>query len=54
MDEGKLMLLLQLVSYLGQSFEVFKKAYEASDKEKFDEAKKSMLEAQKKAEFLLK
>jgi len=54
MDEGKLMLLLQLATYLGQGFEILKKTYNSSDKEKFDEVKKGLLEAQKKIDYILK
>ncbi len=54
MDSGKITLLQQLVAGLRDNFVIFEKAYHESDKEKYDRAKKIILELQYKIDFLLK
>ncbi len=54
MEGNQLMLMLQLVNKLDESAKDFEKAYNSSDKEKFDLLKKTILELQKKIEFILK
>jgi hypothetical protein len=54
MESGKITLLMQLVGRLKENFDIFKKAYENSDKENFDISKKAILETQEKINFLIK
>lgn len=44
---------MQLASNISESFNKLEKAYESSDKQSFDFAKKAMLESQKKINILL-
>jgi hypothetical protein len=53
MDSGKIILLAQLINNLKENFVIFEKAYNESDKEKFDESKKIILELQHKIDFLM-
>ena len=54
MEEGKLLLLVQLVNSLESNFVNFQKSYDKSDKEAFDFSKSAILEIQKKIEGLIK
>jgi hypothetical protein len=46
MDEGKIMLLMQLIKALEDNFIIFEKAYGDSDKEDFENSKKALLDLQ--------
>lgn len=54
MENNAIMLLSQLVNMLGDNFNEFERAYNASDKEKFEKQKKIVLEMQGKIASLLK
>lgn len=54
MKENRIMLLSQLVNGLNESFQKFEKAYTNSNKEDFDSSQKTLLELQKKIEYILK
>jgi len=54
MEEGKIMLMFQLVNNLEENFYNFNNAYNQQDKEKFDKFKKAVLEAQRRIDYLLK
>jgi len=53
MDENKVLLLLQLVNNLDNIYLDLEKAYNSSDKPRFDKSKKAVLELQSKLNFLL-
>lgn len=52
MEINQVMLLLQISNQLKENFEIFEKAYNEQDKEKFDSSKKLILELQKKINIL--
>ncbi len=54
MEFKDLPLLFQLINGLEDSYEAFAKAYNSSDKVKFDSAKEALLEFQKKIDLTLK
>lgn len=54
MDENKILLLSQLFNILSQNVTEMESAYADSNKEKFDNAREIVLEAQKKIAFILK
>jgi hypothetical protein len=53
MEESKILILLQLVRTLDENFLIFEKAYNTSDKEKFDSSKNAILDFQRKINFLI-
>jgi hypothetical protein len=54
MEEGKLMLLTQLVNTIESNFNALEKAYDNSDKEKFDLSSSAILELSSKINSVLK
>jgi hypothetical protein len=54
MDEGRLMLLAQLVNSLETNFNSLDVAYRDSDKEKFDLSSSAILEIQQKINSIFK
>lgn len=54
MEEGKLMLLTQLVNSIESNFNSLEKAYNDSDKEKFDLSGSAVLELSNKINSVLK
>jgi hypothetical protein len=54
METSKIMLLLQLAQNLDNKFSILEEAYKDSDREKFDLAKKSIIDLNNKINFLLK
>jgi hypothetical protein len=54
MEGGKIIILAQLINTLRENYAVLKSSYNESNKEKFEQVKKIILELQSKIEFLLK
>ena len=54
MEFRDLSLLFQLINGLEDSYSEFVKAYDTSDKEKFDLAKEALFDFQKKIQIILK
>jgi len=54
MDSSQLMMLSQLINRLNESAIILEKAFNSSDKEKFEASKKAILEFSKKIDFIIK
>lgn len=54
MEETRLMLLVQLIENLKENYKSLEGAYGSSDKEMFDNSKRSILELQNKIKVLVK
>ena len=54
MEYNNLLLIMQLIRSMGYQVEAFEKAYNNSDKDKFESSKKSLLELQNKINFIIK
>ena len=54
MEQGKIMLLMQLANKLSASYAMLKKSYEDSEKEDFQKAKSSIIDIQKKINNITK
>lgn len=53
MEEGKIMLLMQLINALDSNFSVFNKNYNDPNKENFEKSKSGIIEIQKKIRTML-